>query len=314
MKAQSLTITTPHDFHFWRTVYSHGWSSLPPFQIDKENEALIRILELSDGSLVHCSISSSAPTKLRLSLQTKKQLHTDQQQEVKQQLRSCFRLDEDYTEFFRYVKRFPQYRWIAKLHTGRLLCSPFVFEDIVKMICTTNCSWALTEVMVNNFTQSLGKKFDGDLYSFPSPEAIAGTTETFLRKNIHAGYRAPFLLEFSEKVASHKLDVESWRTADLSTEEMYKQLRSIKGVGEYAASNLLRLLGHYDRLGLDSWTRGKFYELHHNGRKVSDKTIEKYYATVRQVARTHLLVRDDEALAEPEVSVLNDFDIPLLSF
>jgi 3-methyladenine DNA glycosylase/8-oxoguanine DNA glycosylase len=278
MKTQTLTLTTPQDFNFWRTVYSHGWSSLPPFQVDKDNDALIRILELTDGSLVHCSISSSAPTKLRVSIQSTKQLRTVQQNEVKQQIRTCLRLDEDYSGFYQFVKRYPQYRWIVKRQAGRLLCSPTVFEDVVKMICTTNCSWALTEIMVNNFTQSLGKRFDNDLYSFPSPEVIAGSSETFLRKTIHGGYRAPFLLEFAQRVADHKIDVEAWRTQPMPTEELFKQLRSIKGVGEYAASNLLRLLGHYDRLGLDSWVRGQFYKLHHNRRKVADATIEKYYA------------------------------------
>lgn len=278
MTAQLLTLTTPPDFHFWRTVYSHGWCSLPPFVIDKEHESLQRLLELADGSLANCIIAAPKADQLKIVVESKKIISTSQQNEIQQQIRTCFRLDEDYSEFFQYVRRVPQYRWIAKLHTARLLRSPFVFEDIVKMICTTNCSWALTEVMVNNFTQSLGKKFDGDLYSFPSPDAIAGTTETFLRKNIHAGYRAPFLLEFSENVASHKIDIDSFRSTELPTEELYKQLRSIKGVGEYAASNLLRLLGHYDRLGLDSWVRGQFYELHHKGRKVSDKTIEKFYA------------------------------------
>jgi 3-methyladenine DNA glycosylase/8-oxoguanine DNA glycosylase len=255
MKTQSLTLTTPHDFSFWRTVYSHGWCSLPPFYVDKENDALIRILELSDGSLVHCSIASSAPKKLRLSIQTKKQLHANQRQEVKQQVRTCLRLDEDYSGFYQFVKRYPRYRWITKLHAGRLLRSPSVFEDVVKMICTTNCSWALTEIMVNNFTRALGKKFDNDLYSFPLPEAIAGTSDAFLRKTIHAGYRAPFLLEFAQRVADKKIDIDVWRTQPLPTEELFKQLRSIKGVGEYAASNLLRLLGHYDRLGDRKSTR-----------------------------------------------------------
>ena len=39
----------------------------------------------------------------------------------------------------------------------------------------------------------------------------------------------------------------------------------------------MKLLGRYDRLGLDSWSRGKFYQLHCNGRKVKDATIERHY-------------------------------------
>ena len=31
-----------------------------------------------------------------------------------------------------------------------MLRSATVFEDIVKMICTTNCSWSLTKIIINN--------------------------------------------------------------------------------------------------------------------------------------------------------------------
>ena len=158
-----------------------------------------------------------------------------------------------------------------------MLRSPSVFEDVVKMICTTNCTWALTEIMVNNLVDKLGETFDDSHKSFPSPEALAGTSEKFLRKDIKAGYRSPFLLEFAEKVASGKLDIECLRSSDLSTEELFKELRSIKGVGVYSAGNLLKLLGRYDYLGLDSWSRGKYYELYHQGRAVSDRTIERRY-------------------------------------
>ncbi|MGH2568790.1 MAG: DNA-3-methyladenine glycosylase family protein, partial [Bacteroidota bacterium] len=64
----------------------------------------------------------------------------------------------------------------------------------------------------------------------------------------------------------------------LHTGELFKQVRSVKGMGDYAAGNIMKLLGRYDYLGLDSWVRGKFSSLHKNGRTVSDKTIERHYA------------------------------------
>ena len=51
---------------------------------------------------------------------------------------------------------------------------------------------------------------------------------SFYRKNIKAGYRSPFLLEFAEKVASGKLDVECWRSSELTTESLFKELRLLK--------------------------------------------------------------------------------------
>ncbi len=61
----------------------------------------------------------------------------------------------------------------------------------------------------------------------------------------------------------------------MSTDILFKKLRSIKGVGEYSAANILKLIGRYDYLGLDSWVRGKYYDLYHDGRKVTDRTIER---------------------------------------
>lgn len=82
-----------------------------------------------------------------------------------------------------------------------------------------NCSWVLTEVMVNNLTSKLGKKFsvkqkDGnhlDVYSFPTPRAIASVNEKYLRREIRAGYRAPYLLELANRIESGGLNLESWK-------------------------------------------------------------------------------------------------------
>ena len=102
------------------------------------------------------------------------------------------RMGESFDEFYAEAKRHPQYRWIAVKGAGRLLRCPTVFEDVVKMICTTNCSWALTEIMVDALVTKLGTNLHGDVFSFPAPEAIASHSESFLRKEIHCGYRAPY--------------------------------------------------------------------------------------------------------------------------
>jgi 3-methyladenine DNA glycosylase/8-oxoguanine DNA glycosylase len=277
LKITTLSLPTPKNFNFWRTVYSHGWCSLLPFSVDKEQSSFSRLLTLSDASLAYCRIASQKNSPLKILVSYPHKLTTTQCFDIKHQIASCLRLTEDYSEFYREVKRYPKYRWIIKMKAGRMLRAPSVFEDIVKMICTTNCSWALTTIIVENLVGELGMSFDGRHKSFPSPETLAGTSEQFLRKTVRAGYRSPFLLEFAEKVASGKIDVESWRISELSTDDLFKKLRSIKGVGEYAAGNILKLLGRYDYLGLDSWVRGKYYEMYHSGRTVSDRTIERRY-------------------------------------
>lgn len=271
-----LTISFPAGFNFWRTVYSHGWCSLLPFRVDKTLETFSRLLRLEGGTLVDC-IMKPLKNRLRIEARSASPLTNDQRRETQGLLSTCLRLEEDFSPFHAEARRYPQYRWIARSSVGRLLRAPGVFEDLIKMMCTTNCSWSLTTIMVHNLIGELGGKLSDGLQAFPTPEAIAGVSEKFMRKTVRAGYRSPHLIECAERVASGELDVESWRTSALSTEDLLKVVMDVKGIGPYAAGNILRLLGHYNHLALDSWVRSRYAELHHNGRKVSDRTIERAY-------------------------------------
>src|SRR5260370_41299057 len=42
--AMDITIKIPNNFNFRRTVLSHGWGALPPFEVDKETRTLFRVL------------------------------------------------------------------------------------------------------------------------------------------------------------------------------------------------------------------------------------------------------------------------------
>ncbi len=269
-------ISAPKYFSFWRTVYSHGWCSLPPFIVDKERQELKRLLRLADGALVHCTLRE-APAGISVRTESREPLSSLQRSEVRAQLRSCFRLDEDFSAFFATVHKDRRLRWIRSSGSGRLLRAPTMFEDLVKMMCTTNCTWGLTEVMVGNLTTKLGAEFSDGVHAFPTPAKLASCTDSFMRKEIRSGYRSPYLIEFGERVASGTLDVEAWRKSELPTTELFREVLGVKGIGQYAAGNLLRLLGRYDYLALDSWVRARYAEIHHAGRKVSDRTIERAY-------------------------------------
>ncbi|MBI4546692.1 MAG: hypothetical protein HY707_01825 [Ignavibacteriae bacterium] len=271
-----VTIPVPSDFNFWRTVYSHGWCSLQPFEVKKEEGTLRRVFEFSSGKVLLAEISHPARSALTIHIVNSTTTQKEKQ-ELLEQIKTCLRLDEDYSEFYREAEKHRSFRWVPKLGAGRLLRAPTVFEDVVKMICTTNCSWALTETMVENLCKKLGYLILDTRYSFPRPESIADCSEKFLRKEIRAGYRSPYLLELSKRIAKGEVNIEEWRTSALPTDELYKEVRSVKGVGPYAAANLLKLLGCYDYLGIDSWCRQKFFGIHKNGRKASDRVIEKFY-------------------------------------
>ena len=274
-----ISITTPREFSFKRTVISHGWCELLPFQIDREKWLLTRTLDLKDAKPLTVSITA---TRRALLINTSRRLSQTATKKVVSDVRHMLRLDDDIGQFYRLLADDEDFNWIPRHGAGRLLRSPTVFEDLVKMICTTNCSWALTEKMVTGLVENLGRESGNGHRTFPTPDAMALMPVKFYVNEVRAGYRAEYLKELADRVASGALDVEAWLTSPLSTADLIKEMRGVKGVGPYAAENLLKLLGRYDGLALDSWTRAKFYSVRNNGRKTTDKKIARYYSRFKE--------------------------------
>lgn len=270
----TLFIQTPKNFSFEQTLYGHGWSQLLPFEVDKENLRLSYVFNGS-GNPVPAQISEiDGEIKIEISEDDVNQPTKDR---ITLDVRRILRLDDDLQEFYQSTKAEKRLAWIARQNAGRLLRSPTVFEDLVKTICTTNCSWALTKKMTANLVEKLGAAAKSGKRAFPTAEQMASVSADFYRDEIRAGYRAAYFAELAEKTASGKINPENWLNSDLPTVELKKEMKQIKGVGDYAAENLLKLVGRYDGLALDSWLRAKFYERHNGGEICSDREIAKFY-------------------------------------
>ena len=270
-----IKIRTPQNFNFKRTVISHGWYGLLPFSLDSEKWMLTRVIDL--GAKPPMTIAMTG-RKGHVRVTTSRFLNDRETAEVTRDARHILRLDDDLEPFYLATGADPEFGWIGTQGAGRMLRSPTVFEDLVKMICTTNCSWALTVKMVTGLVENLGRESDDGRRSFPTPEAMAAMPLKFFVDEVRAGYRAPYLKELAERVASGELNVEEWLASPLSTAELTKQIKGVKGAGNYAAENLLKLLGRYDGLALDSWTRARFFKIRNSGRKANDKKIARYYS------------------------------------
>lgn len=270
-----IKIPTPRTFNFKRTVVSHGWYGLLPFALDATKYELARVIDLGEKTPVTIVMSGR---KGQVNVTTSRALGKADIARVTRDARHILRLDDDLQPFYLATAGDPEFAWIGMQGAGRMLRSPSVFEDLVKMICTTNCSWALTQKMVTGLVENLGRESDDGRRSFPAPQTMAAKPLEFFVEVVRAGYRAPYLKELAERVAAGELNVEQWLTSPLSTAELTKEIKGVKGVGPYAAENLLKLLGRYDGLALDSWTRARFFALRNSGRKANDKKIARYYS------------------------------------
>ena len=54
-----ITIQTEQSFNFKRTMISHGWSELVPFEFDQNTWTLTRVIDLGSASPVTISISGT---------------------------------------------------------------------------------------------------------------------------------------------------------------------------------------------------------------------------------------------------------------
>jgi 3-methyladenine DNA glycosylase/8-oxoguanine DNA glycosylase len=193
------------------------------------------------------------------------------------------RLDEDLSGFYAMARSDPELAWAAE-GAGRMVRSATVFEDLVKTICTTNCTWSATERMVGAIVEHLGVPAPGAPQTgsrgraFPTPEALAAAPESFLKEVARAGYRSAYLRAVASSVADSAIDLERFVAAneELSDDEVEQELLALPGVGPYAAAHIMMTLGRHSRLILDSWTRPKYARLT-GKRRVSDAAIERRF-------------------------------------
>jgi 3-methyladenine DNA glycosylase/8-oxoguanine DNA glycosylase len=275
----SFNLSTPPDFHFWASVVSHGWCDLPPFSCDEDTRVLNRIHQLEDGGVVRLTLPAAEAKEGSLTVYVEgiDTLTPSQTEELSRGLRRTLEIDRDLSSFYKLVRKYPRYKWIEQLGVGRLLSAPTVWEDLVKTLFTTNTTWRMTIQMTERVV-TLGDSYAGGGHAFPTPKRLASMSMEDLNAHVRAGYRGDYLHLLATRIANGELEVESWRDVDLPSDEVYKRIKALKGFGDYAAGNMLRLLGHFDRLATDSACRTVYTESINKGvAAANDKEIAAYY-------------------------------------
>jgi 3-methyladenine DNA glycosylase/8-oxoguanine DNA glycosylase len=259
---------------FARTIMSHGVADLPPAHIDEESRTYTTTIALTTGRPRTISIREGRPGFARVQLEGRT-LGARAQRDLRHAVRQILNLDEDLSGFYRLIADDPELSWAAA-GAGRMLRTPTVYEAVIKTVTTTNVAWSATVRMVTALVENLGDEGPGGARAFPTPEAMAEMPETFYREVVRAGYRSAYLRALALGVADGTIELEDLAAAsDVPDDEVAARLLALPGIGPYAAAHMMMLLGRHSRLILDSWTRPKYAKL--NGRKASDKTIERRF-------------------------------------
>jgi len=262
----------------WRTLTSHGVADLAPQVVDEGARELETTLPLSRGRARTIRIRAG---RKGFALIEGEGIGAADGRSLAETARHMLRLDADLSGFYAAARDDPDLAWVHA-GAGRMLRSPTVFEDVVKTICTTNCTWSATVRMTTALVENLGIEAPGGRRAFPSPAAMATVDDDFYRDTVRAGYRGPYLRTLSTEVAEGSLDLETLNDPELPDDEVAARLLALPGCGPYATAHMMMLLGRYSRLILDSWTRPKYARL--NGRKAADRTIERRFRHYREYA------------------------------
>lgn len=294
-----LDVETPAGFRFRSTLLSHGWIDLAPFDFDETYTHLFRTHRLQSGRVIRFTVRPGSVGNLIVE-HGGDPLDAAEDNELVGAVRRIFSLDLDLASFYESLRDQERYRWVEQHGAGRLLRAPSVWEDLVKTLLTTNTTWAMTRAMVKRLTalgDTLRRSHDdvhcqkagsavGDgsacetgsaYHAFPLPEQVAALSIDELDARVRAGYRSGYLHELASKIAHGEIDVEEWSAKDLTADELYDRIKGLSGFGPYAAGAVLKLIGKYDRLALDSAARSMFAREFAGGERVLDSAITTHY-------------------------------------
>lgn len=275
MATTTLPIPVARPFDLRLCLFGHGWVALAPHRFDEDTKTFSTVLLLGSAA-VDAELRQTAPERLALRLVSARPLTANHKRLAKRHIAHMLRLDDDLGAFHAMCRGEPRLRWAARRGAGRLLRSATVFEDLMKLLFTTNTTWSGTEAMTKNLVAAAGAVAPSGARAFPSAAACVRDA-AFYRDVVRTGYRADAAVQLATAFAEGRLDCGTF-LREQSKEELWERLTSLHGFGPYAAGQAMRLLGHYEHLALDSWCRARLAAMAGRKKPPADRAIEKRYA------------------------------------
>ena len=254
-------------FNFASTVVSHGWYLLAPFRWSRE-ERILRRPEILGGKAVDLEITHEHDALVVRG--------APMTPELRAKMTRMFQLDLDLGEFVAIARASEAHAWIESAGFGRLLCGSTLFEDVVKIILTTNTMWKQTMRMCELLVEKCGRRTPLGFAAFPEPADVARFSAAELQQECRLGYRAKYIVECAGHAGA--LTAAAPPPHSTSTEELFAHYRKLPGIGPYGAAHLLAMDGRHDFIAVDTEFRRFVRERYHRGRNVSERTMLRHYA------------------------------------
>ncbi len=176
-------------------------------------------------------------------------------------LRKLLRLDDDLDEIVAAGPGDPLLREAYAAHGGMRIVDDPVFPCLISFICSAQMRVSRIHGMQTTLAARFGAslEIEGETYhAFPTPEALASVSVKELR-DCSLGYRAPYVKETAEMVASGEVHPEE--AVGMAYEDAREYLTRFVGVGNKVADCVLLFsLGSLEAVPLDTWLRSAIAE------------------------------------------------------
>lgn len=271
MQHTHISVAPPADFNFEFTLNSHGWERLEPFSLDRERRVLTRIERLP-SQLSRLEIAYD--DKINIVVYSETPLNKKDKSYVAEFIAYCFAFDWDMSNCYEKVAGDTTYCFIKEERLGRLLLAPSMWENLVKTQFLTNTHAKQTTAMAAKFC-TLGDLF-GEKHIFPTPKQVLDKSVEELEKQTSTGYRAKYIRSLAAAISSGDFDPESLRDPSLSSGDICAQVTALQGFGPYSANYILKLLGRFEHISIDTVMRLYFKEISGQD-NATDSNINAYY-------------------------------------
>lgn len=272
----SFVIAAPPQFDFERAVFSHGWYMLAPFEWNDASATLGTVWQSPTRDVLRLRLSADEGG-VRVATLDRDQLTPNLREAVDGVVRKMLNLDWDLGDFYAAMRAYSGYEWLESERRGRILVSASLWEDLVKVLLTTNCNWAQTVAMAGRVCRLGPAHADyPDCHAFPTPQQIASLDFDALADAVRAGYRSAYLYDLARTVAAGSIDLDAWQQLD--SDNLFLAVKSLRGFGDYAAGTITRMYGHFDKIAIDSACREMYANLHNGGVRGGDGDIKAHYA------------------------------------
>ena len=275
-----IPVSRPFNLHF--TLHAHGWSNLLPNTFEPSAQCFSRIEKLPSSQVVQLDLSMESPafiSEVVIAVSHQRKLSDLDSEAIKKRVTSMLRLDEDLGPFYAFCRSIGG-KWMnISPGQGYLLRSPDLFEDMVKVICTTNIQWSGTQRMVAELVNQFGTPYPDDPQkkSFPSASDICAVSLEDFKQYVRLGYRADYIHGLAVDLSTGRINTHLLLDEKTPTSEVQSHLLAIKGIGNYAAASLLMLLGRYDHIPVDTVFREYMRTVYFSDKAYSDSEALKVF-------------------------------------